>query len=108
MVSDAIVVSEASVRRLLSRICFGNIGRKGRKNHADFVLNILPKFELVAMKIYFRVFKNILLPSSIPCTITPRFFSKKTISVYSLTTSVAVSTEIATSAACSAGVCSVA
>ena len=96
------VISGKSVSRLVSRICFGNNGRNGRNSDAPAMLNMLPKLALVAMKTYFSVFANVVRPSRTPCTRTPRSFSSRTMSAASLATSTALSTEMPTSAACSA------
>jgi len=66
------------------------------------MLNMFPKFALVAMNTYFSVLAKVFLPARIPSTRTPRSFSSKTISAASLATSMALSTEMPTSAAWSA------
>ena len=66
------------------------------------MLNIFPKFALVAIKTYLSVLAKVVRPSLTPSISTPRSFSSNTISAASLATSAAVSTEIPTSAAWSA------
>ena len=66
------------------------------------MLNMFPKFALVAMNTYFSVLANVTRPSRTPSTNTPRSLSNSTMSAASLATSTALSTEIPTSAACSA------
>jgi hypothetical protein len=60
------VISGKSVNRLVRRICFGSIGRKGRKREAPAILNIFPKLALDAMNTYFNVLAKVLLPSRTP------------------------------------------
>ena len=81
----------------LNKICFGNSGRKGKKSEAPAMLNMFPKFALVAIKIYFMVFVNVLRPSTIPWYNTSRSWFNKTISAASFATSTAESTEMPTS-----------
>ena len=40
---------------MISRICFGSIGKNGRNSEAPAMLNVFPKFALVAMNKYLRV-----------------------------------------------------
>ena len=101
-VSVAMVVSGKSVNKLVSRICLGSRGRKGKKSDAPAMLNIFPKLALVAIKTYFMVLAKVLRPSFTPSTSASRSFSRSTISAVSLATSAALSTEIPTSAAWSA------
>src|SRR3972149_430210 len=51
--SVGMVTWARSYRKLFSKICLGNMGRKGRNKNAAAMLNILPKFELLPMKRYF-------------------------------------------------------
>ncbi len=61
-----------SDRKLLSRICFGSSGRKGRKSDAPAMLNMLPKFALVVMKTYLSVLAKVRRPSRTPSISTSR------------------------------------
>jgi len=97
--SVAIVISGMSVIRLVSRICLGSNGRNGIKSDIHAMLNMFPKFALVAINTYLSVFANVVRPSFTPSIRTLRSFSSNTISAASLATSAAVSTEIPTSAA---------
>ena len=63
---------------------------------------MFPKFDDVAMSTYLRVLAKIRRPSMTPSASTPRSLSNRTMSAASLATSAAESTEIPTSAACSA------
>jgi hypothetical protein len=67
------------------------------------MLNMLPKFALVAIRTYLSVLANVMRPSRTPSISTSRFFSSKTISATCFATSTAPSTERPTSAACKAG-----
>ncbi len=49
---------------LLSRICVGSIGRKGRNSDAPAMLNMLPKLELVPIMMYFMMLANVRRPST--------------------------------------------
>ena len=49
----------------------------GSQALAPSTLNMLPKFELAPMRMYFRMFTNTLRPSSTPSSSTIRFFSSK-------------------------------
>ena len=93
------VISGKSVIRLVSNICLGNNGRKGINSDTPAMLNMFPKFALVAIKTYLSVLANVVRPSLTPSMSTPRSFSSNTISAASFATSAAVSTEIPTSAA---------
>ena len=86
----------------MSRICDGSIGRKDRNSEAPAALNMLPKFDDVAISTYFMVLAKIRRPSMTPSASTPRSLSSSTMSAASLATSVAESTEMPTSAACRA------
>ena len=101
--SLAMVISGRSVRKLINRICLGSIGRKGRNSEAPAMLNMLPKLALVAMNTYFSVLAKVLRPSTIPRAAHPDPASSSTKSAASLATSTALSTEMPTSALCSAG-----
>ena len=63
---------------------------------------MLPKFEDVAIRTYFMVLAKMRRPSITPSASTPRSLSSSTTSAASLATSVPESTEIPTSAWCSA------
>ena len=63
---------------------------------------MLPKFEDVAIRTYFMVLAKMRRPSMTPSASTPRSLSSSTTSAASLATSVPESTEIPTSAWCSA------
>ena len=67
------------------------------------MLSMFPKLALVVVKMYFRVFAKVRRPSSMPARRTPRSRSSRTKSAACLATSTAWSTEMPTSAACSAG-----
>ena len=67
------------------------------------MLNILPKFELVSIMIYFRVLENVRRPSTTPSRSALRSFSSRMIAADSLATSTALFTEIPTSATWSDG-----
>ena len=97
--SDAIVKNGRSLIRLFNNICFGSIGKKGRKKDAAAMLNILPKVAPVDIKIYFIELTKDFLPSRIPSANTERSFSNKTKSAASLATSTAFSVEMPISAA---------
>ena len=74
-VSVDIVISGRSVSKFISKTCFGNNGRNGKNNDAPAMLNMFPKFALVAMKTYFKVLAKVLLPSCTPFANTPKSFS---------------------------------
>ena len=93
------VISGKSVIRLVRSICLGSKGRKGIKRDNPAILNIFPKFALVAIKTYFRVLAKVVRPCLTPSIKTPKSFSSRTMSAASFATSAAVSTEIPTSAA---------
>ena len=75
--SVPMVVSGKSVIRLVSKICPGRRGRKDRKRDAPAMLNMFPKFALVAMNTYFRVLAKVFLPSFTPFASTPRVLFKQ-------------------------------
>ena len=79
------------------------MGRKGRIREAPAMLNILPKLELTAIRIYLSVLAKVMRPTSIPSRRIPKSCLSSTKSAASLATSTAVSTEMPTSAACKAG-----
>jgi hypothetical protein len=87
---------------LLSRICDGSIGRNGSRDEAAAALNMLPKLLDVPISTYFIVFAKTRRPSATHPARTPRLFSNSRTSAASFATSVAVSTEMPTSAACKA------
>jgi hypothetical protein len=93
------VISGKSVNKLVSRICVGNRGRKGKKRDAPVMLNMFPKLALVAMKTSFMVLAKVFRPPFTPSTSASRLFSSSTISAASFATFAALSTEIPTSAA---------
>ena len=96
------VIAGRSVSMLVSRICLGSSGRNGSSSEAPAMLNMLPKFALVAMSTYFKVLAKVSRPSRMPSTRMSRLFSSSTMSATSLATSTASSTDRPTSAACSA------
>lgn len=61
--SEATDKNGRSVKRLVSRICLGNMGKKGMNNEAPAILNILPNVAPVVIKIYFMEFTKDFLPS---------------------------------------------
>jgi len=65
-VSIGIGSSDTSYSRLLSNICTGSIGRKGRNSVAPAMLNMLPKLELVPIMMYFMILTCVRRPSSTP------------------------------------------
>ncbi len=67
------------------------------------MLTMFPRFALVVVWMYLSVFAKVRRPSSTPCRSTARSRFRSTKSAASRATSVAVSTEIAVSAACIAG-----
>ena len=81
--SVEIVISGISVNKFISKICFGKSGRNDKNNDTPAILNIFPKFALVAMKNLLSVFANVLLPSSTPFASTSKSFSSNTKSVAS-------------------------
>ena len=70
---------------------------------APSTLNMLPKFELAPILMYFVMLPKTLRPSMTPSSSTTRLFSSRMMSADSLAMSTAVSTEMPTSAALSAG-----
>lgn len=66
------------------------------------MLNMLPKFALVAMNTYLSVLANVMRPSRTPSASTLRSGASSTMSAASLATSTAVLTEMPTSAECRA------
>lgn len=60
--------------RLLRRICEGSIGKKERNTDAPAPLNMLPKFEDVAISTYFMVLPKMRRPSVMPSASRPRIF----------------------------------
>ena len=93
---------DVSYSRLLSRIWPGSIGRKVSTAEAAAAENMLPKLLDVPISTYLMVLAKIRRPSATPVASTPRSFSNSTTSAASLATSVAVSTEMPTSAECRA------
>src|ERR1017187_6497036 len=79
------------------------MGRNGRKSDAAAMLNILPKFELVLMMMYFMMLAKQRRPSSTPSLRTARSFSSRMIFAASFATSTPFITEMPTSAVCSDG-----
>lgn len=65
---------------------------------ATNTLNTLPKLELAVILIYFKIFPNVVRPSKIPASNIVKLFSSRIISEASFAISVAVSTDIPTSA----------
>ena len=78
------------------------MGKKERKTDAPAAENMLPKFDEVAINTYFMVLEKMRRPSITPSARTPRSLSSRTTSAASLATSVPESTEMPTSAWCSA------
>ena len=64
--SDAMVMKGRSDIELVSRICLGSMGRKGKKRDAAATLSMLPKVAPVVIKIYFIELVKDLRPSTIP------------------------------------------
>ena len=91
-----------SYSRLFSRIWDGSMGRNVRKIDAPAALNMFPKLLDVPISTYLMVLAKIWRPPITPSASTSRSFSSSSTSAASLATSVAESTEIPTSAACSA------
>ena len=85
-------------------ICKDVIGKKGKKALAHTIEKILPKLELAVILMYLSMFVNVLRPSRIPCSNTPRSFCSNTTSAASFAASTAVSTEIPTFDSQSAGI----
>src|SRR6266545_3948294 len=100
--SVAMVVLGMSERKLSTRICRGSSGRNGRNAEAAAMLAMLPKLALTVVKTYLSVLAKVCRPSRTPWPSTPRSLSSSTIAAALLATSTAVSTEIPTSARCSA------
>ena len=67
------------------------------------MLNILPKLELVLIKMYFITLPKALRPSKMPSCKTSKLFSSRMMEAASLATSTPVETEMPTSAVCSDG-----
>ncbi len=87
----------------MSRICDGSIGRKGRNSVAPAMLNMLPKFELVPIMMYFMILTKVRRPSITPACSTFRSSRNMIMSAAALATSTALSTEMPTSAERSEG-----
>src|ERR1035441_422755 len=64
--SPGMLIWEMSYRKLFNRIWVGNRGRKGRNSDAAAMLNMLPKFELVPMMMYFMMLAKERRPSFTP------------------------------------------
>ena len=79
------------------------MGTKGRNALAPSTLNILPKLELAPIRTYLRMFTKTLRPSITPSSSTIKSFSNKIIDAAAFAMSTAESTEMPTSATCSAG-----
>ena len=94
---------DRSYSRLLVSTWMGAIGRNGSQALAPSTLNMLPKLELAPMRMYLSRLANTRRPSRTPASSTIRLFSSKIRSADSLAMSTAVSTEMPTSAAFSAG-----
>ena len=62
--SLAIAMAGMSDKKLFNKICDDNSGRNGSIIDARAMLNMLPKFALIAVRTYFSVFANVLRPSS--------------------------------------------
>src|SRR4030042_50230 len=88
---------DTSYRRLLSSICTGSIGKKGKNSEAPATLNMLPKFELTHNITYFMVLQKDQRPPSTPSPKTVKSFLKSIMSADSLATSTALSTDTPTS-----------
>ena len=67
------------------------------------MLSMLPKLELVPMRMYLRVLAKVRRPSVTPWLIAARLGSRRMMSAAERATSVALSTLMPTSATCSAG-----
>ncbi len=81
----------------------GSSGRNGSSSDAPAMLNMLPKLALVAMNTYLSVLASVLRPSMMPRCKTARLCSSRMKPAACRATSTAVSTEMPTSAVCSAG-----
>src|SRR5271157_5848259 len=79
------------------------MGRNDRKMLAPRTLNMFPKFELAPILMYFVMFAKMRRPSTTPSLRTSKFFSRRMMSADSFAISTAVSTDMPTSAAFSAG-----
>ena len=102
--SVAIVISGKSVIKFIRSTWPGSRGRNFlRKRDAPAMLNMFPKFALVAMKTYFMVFAKVIRPLFTPSISTSRSFSRRTKSAASFATSTPLSTDREASAACRAG-----
>mmetsp|Transcript_49179 Transcript_49179/g.87797 ORF Transcript_49179/g.87797 Transcript_49179/m.87797 type:complete len:239 (-) Transcript_49179:313-1029(-) len=103
MVSMGMVVWDKSYNRFCSSSCSGCMGRNGRKMLAPTTLNTFPKFELTAILMYLMMLPKVKRPWCTPRSRTMRSFSRSRTSADSFAMSVAVSTEIPTSACFRAG-----
>jgi len=101
--SVEIAIDGTSERKLLSRICFATSGRNGSSGAESAMLIMFPKFALVVIEMYLSVFANVRRPSATPVRRTSKSRFKRMMSALSRATSTAWSTEMPTSAACSAG-----
>ena len=97
------VSCERLYRKLLSRICTGNIGKNGKNADATAILNMLPKLELEPISTYLLMLPKLRRPSSTPTWIAARLFCKRMMSAAALATSTPFDTEMPTSAAWSDG-----
>jgi len=81
----------------------GSMGRKESKADAPAMLNMLPKFELVPIRRYFKTFADARRPSMMPLWRIWRPGLSRMISAVSRATSADDETDIPTYAECSEG-----
>src|SRR5579871_4467310 len=95
------------LREVVEQIVGQHLNRRhrqeGKNALAPSTLNMFPKLELAPIRMYLRMFAKIFRPSVTPPSSTIRSFSSRIKSADSFAISVAVSTEIPTSAARRAG-----
>src|SRR5882757_9021116 len=82
----------------------GSMGRNGNSTLASTTLDALPKFDAVVILTYFMVLPRVRRPSTTASATTVKSLSSRMRSAACLATSVAVSTQIPTSATQGAGV----
>ena len=68
------MIHKISYSKFNNKICRDVIGKNGKNALAHTIEKILPKLELAVILMYLSIFVNVLRPSKIPCSNTPKSF----------------------------------
>ena len=68
------MIHRTSYSKFNNKICKDVIGKNGKNALAHTMEKIFPKLELAVILMYLSMFVNVLRPSRIPCSNTPRSF----------------------------------